>query len=148
MTQAHLDGATRPTPPRVPVRLRVRLSSMDSERDPTDGSSYYRVCEDTCINLSEKGAQITGEEPLEVGKRVLIELELPESKSFEAVARVAWSQVLKVGPDMLIESGTGVEFIDVSPPNQRLLVEYVGTQLRRVRSRRVPHSGRSTALRT
>jgi hypothetical protein len=150
MTEVSADNPPRQKQkhPRAPVKLRARLSSIDPEREPVDGGSYYRVCDDTCVNLSESGAQITGGDPMAVGRRVLIELELPDSDPFEASARVTWSEVLVIDPELPLESGTGVEFTRMSAANRRILETYMKGQLRRVRSRRSRQTNRPTVART
>lgn len=78
--------------PRVAVEAPIRLSTIDPEIDPWTGRPYFRACEERCTNLSRGGALVRTREPLAPGRRVLIEMALPDGRPFEAVARVAWAR--------------------------------------------------------
>jgi Tfp pilus assembly protein PilZ len=54
-------------------------------------------------------------EPLAPGRRILIELALPNGRPVEAIGRVAWSKRLVEPQDDADEAGIGVEFLGGAP---------------------------------
>ena len=99
---------------RVPVDMTVRLTTIDPEPDPRTGRPFFRASRELCANLSPGGAFIRTADPLSPGRRVLVEIELPQGRAIEAVGRVAWSRTL-IGPGGRVEgSGAGVEFLSGS----------------------------------
>ena len=96
---------------RVPVDMTVRLTTIDPEPDPRTGRPFFRASRELCANLSPGGAFIRTADPLSPGRRVLVEIELPQGPAIEAVGRVAWSRTL-IGEGGRVEgSGAGVEFL-------------------------------------
>jgi uncharacterized protein (TIGR02266 family) len=114
------------TPPRrhrrVPVRLPVRLISIDPETDSGSGRTCFRASRELCANVSDGGAYIRTDEPLAPGRRLLLELQLPGGCRFETMGRVAWSRTV-LTPGGTVESGAGVEFIGVSQEQRAPLRE-------------------------
>lgn len=97
---------------RVPVRMPVRISTIDAETDPGSGRRYFRASREVCTNLSRGGVFIRTAEPLEPGRRLVVELDLPDGTPFEAVGRVAWTtHRLQRGP----RKGVGVQFLGAAP---------------------------------
>ncbi len=96
---------------RVPVEMSVRLTTIDPEPDPRTGRPFFRASRELCANISAGGAFIRTADPLSPGRRVLVEIEMPQGESIEAVGRVAWSRAI-IGAGGRIEgSGAGVEFL-------------------------------------
>jgi len=110
--------------PRLAVRLRVRLSTIDSETDPFSGKPFFRMSEETCANVSRGGAFVVTNETIPIGRRVLLELELPGGREVQATARVAWSIPSTTATPAGIERdcGIGVEFLG-EPRDQLLELE-------------------------
>lgn len=130
---------------RVAVDVPVRVSTIDPERDGRTGRSCFLATGETCANLSPGGAFIRTREPFTPGRRVLVELHLPDRGSVEAVGRVAWSRPL-LGPRAQSgESGVGVEFVDGAPAHRSALERWLAT--RRTRARRGT-AGRTKNART
>jgi hypothetical protein len=103
--------------PRVLLQVPIRMSTIDPERDPWTGRPFFRTCEETIADLSRGGARVQSREPLAPGRRLLLELDLPDGRSFEAIARVAWTR-LEPGlgndaPDGAY--GLGLEFLGGTP---------------------------------
>ncbi len=94
---------------RLSVQVPIRISTIDPEPDPTTGRPSFRTSRDTCSNLSRGGLLVTTRDPLAPGRRVLLELELPGGRGFEAVGRVAWCRTPGAGPEAC--SGLGIEFL-------------------------------------
>ena len=96
---------------RISIEIPVRISTIEPERDPWTGRPFFRASKEVCANVSHGGVFVKTNEPLKPGQRLLIEVNLPDSLSLEAIGRVAWTKrVLKPNaPDG--ESGIGIEFI-------------------------------------
>ena len=111
--------------PRLPVRLRVKISTIDPETDPWTGKTFFRTSEETCANVSRGGAFVLTEETITPGQRLLLELEVPGGESVQAIGRVAWSQTRLSAEEPAGSTnlaGVGVEFLG-GPRDQRLRLE-------------------------
>jgi len=95
----------------MPVRLPIRISTIDAETDPESGEAYFRTCEETCLDISRGGAFVTTHEPVVPGRRLLVELELPGGAVVETIGRVAWSRIRLGSPQPETAPGMGVEFL-------------------------------------
>jgi Tfp pilus assembly protein PilZ len=97
---------------RIPARIPVRLSTIEPDTDPWTGRPYFRASQEQCENLSRGGAFVRTAELLDPGKKVLLELQLPNGNQVEAVGRVAWTKraITPEGEETL-DSGVGVEFL-------------------------------------
>ena len=105
------SGHERRQHPRVEARIPVRISTIEPERDPSSGRSFFRASQETSANLSRGGACVKTTEPLTPGRRLLVEFSLPDGSPMEAIGRVAWSKRI-VGPNTGPEKcGIGIEFI-------------------------------------
>jgi Tfp pilus assembly protein PilZ len=95
----------------------VRISTVDPEADPDTGELFYRSAEETTANLSRGGAFVRSWEPLAAGRRVLVEVDLPDTPPLRLVARVAWTR-RRIVPQKAAaaehEPGYGVEFVSVT----------------------------------
>lgn len=98
--------------PRVSTRVPVRVSTVDPERDPDTGELFYRSAQETTANLSRGGAFVRSWEPLAAGRRVVVEIELPDAPNLQLVAQVAWTrrQLRPGATGVQQEPGYGVEF--------------------------------------
>lgn len=107
--------------PRVSVKVPVRVSTIDPEKDPKTGRAYFRATHEMCSNLSEGGAFIHTVDPPEPGRRLLVEIHVPHYGLVETIGRVAWSRKVIGAAGALDDSGIGVEFI--APGETRGLLE-------------------------
>jgi hypothetical protein len=103
--------------PRVVLQVPIRLSTIDPEIDPWTGRPFFRTCEETVADLSRGGARVQSHEPLAPGRRLLLELDLPGGRTFEAIARVAWTRLEPgEGNDAADGAyGLGLEFLGGTP---------------------------------
>lgn len=94
----------------------VRIATVDPEVDPTTGKSFFRNAEETTANLSKGGAYLRSWEPLGTGRRVIVTIDVPDSKQLQLSARVVWTRrELRPSPtDTLEQPGYGVEFYGTS----------------------------------
>lgn len=117
------DSSERRRHRRVSTRMSVRISTIEPERDRWTGRPFFRATRETCANLSRGGLFVHTHEPLSPGRRILIEMALPNGKPVEAIGRVAWSKRV-VGREET-ESGIGVEFLGGSPDQFADLEAYI-----------------------
>ena len=126
---------------RIDANIGVRISTIEPERDPWTGRPFFLASHETCVNLSRGGAFVKTSEPLRPGRRLLLEIQLPNGKPVEAIGRVAWSK-RSLGPDLApIETefgpgrdeseavGIGVEFLGGSSEEFAALDDYI-TEMR------------------
>jgi hypothetical protein len=123
---ATLSPADRRRHRRVPIDVPIRISTIDPEIDPWTGRPFFRAWEERCENLSRGGALVRTREPLAPGRRVLLELDLPDGPSFEAIARVAWTQTGGEVPQLEYEYGLGIEFLGGVPEHMARLEKFLG----------------------
>jgi hypothetical protein len=111
--------------PRIDARIPVRISTIDSDRDPWTGRPYFRSSQETCSNLSRGGAFVRTGELLEPGRRVLVELSLPNGSQVEAIGRVAWTKrtLASRGPEL--DTGIGIEFLGGASTQLSVLEDFV-----------------------
>lgn len=98
--------------PRVLADVPIRLSTIDPEVDPWTGRPFFRSCEESVADVSRGGARVLSDAPLDPGRRLLLEIDLPDGGCFEAIARVAW---LRLEPDEPAAYGLGLEFLGGTP---------------------------------
>jgi uncharacterized protein (TIGR02266 family) len=96
---------------RVPVRVPIRVSTIDSETDAHSGRTFFRASREWCANLSRGGVYVRTAEPLTPGRRVLLELQLPDGTPVEATGRVAWSRRVLDAHGGTNDAGVGIEFL-------------------------------------
>jgi len=100
---------------RLPRRVPVRISTIDPETDPRTGKVYFRSTSEICRNLSRGGVFIPTEDPPAPGRRLLVEIHVPNREPIEAIGRVAWSKKVlgSTGAAGAADdvSGVGIEFI-------------------------------------
>lgn len=110
--------------PRVAVHVPVRVSTIDPETDPRTGRPYFRATREYCANLSRGGAFIRTTDPLSPGRRVLVEIHVPNREPIETVGRVAWSKTV-LSPSGRDEGGVGVEFLGGNEEARAALETYL-----------------------
>ena len=111
--------------PRIDAKIPVRISTIEADRDPWTGRPFFRSSQETCSNLSRGGAFVRTGELLEPGRRVLVEISLPNGGQVEAIGRVAWTKrtLGTRGPEL--DTGIGVEFLGGSATQLTALEDYV-----------------------
>jgi PilZ domain-containing protein len=108
---------------RVYTDIPVRISTIEPDRDPLTGRSYFRASQERCANVSRGGAFIRTTELLDPGRRVLVEISLPDGAQVEAIGRVAWKQHRFVENEL--GCGVGVEFLGGAAEQFSVLEEFV-----------------------
>lgn len=96
---------------RIATDIPIRISTIEPERDPWTGRPFFRATQETCANVSRGGAYVQTSEPLNPGRRLLVEVHLPGSRRLEAIGRVAWTKRIMTPHARDEESGIGIEFI-------------------------------------
>lgn len=110
---------------RIAATIPVRLSTIEPDRDPLTGRSYFRASQETCANVSRGGAFIRTTELLTPGRRVLVELSLPGGAQVEAVGRVAWTKRVLSSSSREPDCGVGVEFLGGAAEQFSVLDDFV-----------------------
>ena len=124
---AQASSITRRRYPRVHLQVPIRLSTIDPELDPWTGRPFFRSCEETVADLSRGGARVRSREPLAPGRRLLLELDLPDGRSFEAIARVAWARPEPTASNDAAEGAyaLGLEFLGGTPDHRTRLETFL-----------------------
>jgi len=111
--------------PRVPATFPVRISTIEPESDPWTGRPYFRASQETCGNVSRGGAFVRTTDLLDPGKRVLLEMQLPDGRQIEALGRVAWTKRAITASGEQPDSGVGVEFLGGAAEQLAALADFV-----------------------
>lgn len=116
------DQRERRRHPRVHTDVPIRISTIDPEIDPWSGRPFFRSCEEAVADVSRGGARVVSNEPLGPGRRLLLEIDLPDGRPFEAIARVAWS---RFEPTPAGGYGLGLEFLGGTPDHKARLEAFL-----------------------
>ena len=118
---------------RVNVRIPVRISTIDPEIDPKSGKLFFFTSEEFSANVSRCGAFVTTPEPINPGRRVLVEIDIPGGSSLQTIGRVVWKQVAKPNADTATKgwSGIGIQFTSGRPELFNELDGYIALAGRR-----------------
>ena len=122
------DRSNRRRHPRIQTSLPVRISTIEPERDPWTGRPFFRASQETCANVSRGGAFVQTSEPLAPGRRVLVELKLPNGAPLEAIGRVAWTKRVLTPHGRNYEAGVGIEFVGGVAEHFSALQEFIDRQ--------------------
>jgi Tfp pilus assembly protein PilZ len=126
--------------PRYAMRLPVRMSTIDAEIDRSTGEAYFASTQEFTGNLSCGGLYIPIEEGMTPGRRVLVEVDLPDGETIQTVGRVAWSRIHMQGVKDDRPSGVGIEFNGSRSQHARTLADFLDKHARR-RAQRPQSSG-------
>ena len=110
---------------RADVNLQARISTVSPQTDPSTGRVYFRASDETCENISRKGAFVMTLEPIREGQQLLIEIDLPSGEEVSTLGRVCWSRAKLPSPSDPRQPGFGVEFLSGSRKNYHLFERYV-----------------------
>jgi len=108
--------------------MAIRISTIEPERDPWTGRPFFRASQETCCNVSRGGVFVRTTEPLDPGRRLLIEAHLPSGAPLEAIGRVAWTKRIMMPHARDAESGIGIEFIGAASDQFSALEDYIDAQ--------------------
>ena len=110
---SEVSDSTRRRFARVRADIPVRISTIEPDLDPLTGRTYFRASQERCANLSRGGVFVATHELLDPGRRVLVELSLPDGAQVEAIGRVAWTQyaMRKESSANDLGCGVGIEFL-------------------------------------
>jgi len=122
------DRRNRRRHPRIQASLPVRISTIEPERDPWTGRPFFRASQETCANVSRGGAFVQTSEPLAPGRRILLELKLPNGTPLEAIGRVAWTKRVMAPQEPNRDAGVGIEFLGGVAEHFSALQEFIDRQ--------------------
>jgi len=114
---------------RIEASIDVRISTIEPERDPWTGRPFFRASHETCVNLSRGGVFVRTAEPLREGRRLLVEIHLPNGEPIEAIGRVAWTR-LSLDPGASAQekregAGIGIEFLGGAADQLSAIDDYI-----------------------
>jgi len=123
------DASERRRHPRIPVRLAVRVSTIDPETDPWTGRPFFRASREWCGNVSRGGVHLLTQEPYAPGRRLLLEMKLPDGTAIEALGRVRWATRVVTSLDRAADedAGIGIEFLGAAPRELEALERFLRT---------------------
>jgi Tfp pilus assembly protein PilZ len=110
---------------RVAATMPVRISTIEPERDPWTGRPFFRASQETCANVSRGGAYVQTVEPLAPGRRILLEITLPDGQPVEAIGRIAWSKRVLTPRERDVQAGIGIEFLGGAAEQFSALEDYI-----------------------
>jgi Tfp pilus assembly protein PilZ len=110
---------------RVRADIPVRISTIEPDRDPLTGRTYFRASQERASNVSRGGVFVQTHELLGPGRRVLVEISLPNGGQVEAIGRVAWTQYAMQSRPTGPTCGVGIEFLGGATEHLRALEEFV-----------------------
>jgi len=113
---------------RITTEIEVRISTIEPERDHWTGRPFFRASQEICANVSRGGAFVKTAEPLDPGRRLLVEVHLPSGRPLEAIGRVAWTKRVMTPRTRDAESGIGIEFIGGASEQFAALENYINGQ--------------------
>jgi anti-anti-sigma factor len=104
---------------RLPIDIKIEL------RSKSDSTACYKV---DILNLSAVGAFIFGCDKFRLGDDVILKMRLPpKGEEMELEAKVVWLPDKQIQPHF--HPGLGVEFRNISAPNQQKLLEFIERNL-------------------
>ena len=118
---------------RVNVRVPIRISTIDPEVDPETGKLYFFTAEEFSANVSRSGAFVTTPEPIDPGRRVLVEIDIPDGSSIQTTGRVVWKRIAPGSGETPAKSkpGIGIQFTGGRPDLLNELDRYLASRARR-----------------
>lgn len=102
---------------RANLRVPIRISTIDPEKDPETGKLYFYTSQEVSANISRGGAFVATPEPIDPGRRVLVEIEIPNGSNIQTIGRVIWKRVSssRAGANPTGRSGIGIQFTGGRP---------------------------------
>ena len=110
---------------RISSEIPARISTIEPERDPWTGRPFFRASQERCLNLSRGGAFVRTTEPLAPGRRLLVEIHLPNGTHLEAIAKVAWTKTVMSSQARDAGGGIGIEFLGGDASEFAALSHYI-----------------------
>ena len=99
--------------PRLNAPILYRAAPFFSRREPV-------------MDISFAGIRVYSDEELNIGKRLELELFLPDNTSLVCTARAVWQKPLPEGADAKYE--IGLEFLEISPDDLQRLAKVLEFQ--------------------
>ncbi len=118
---------------RVSVRVPIRISTVDPDRDARSGKLYFFTSDEVSANISRSGAFVATPENLEPGRRVLVEIGIPNGSNIQTLGRVVWKRLGsgRVDVSPATRPGVGIEFTGGRSDQLNELDRYITSASRR-----------------
>lgn len=119
--------ATRQGHRRVSVRVPIRISTIDPEKDPETGKLFFFTSDEFSADISRGGAFVMTPEPIEPGRRLLVEVEIPGGSNIQTIGRVVWQRIgsNQKGASLNDRPGIGIQFTNGRPDLFNELERYI-----------------------
>jgi Tfp pilus assembly protein PilZ len=72
------------------VELTARLACVDADKNPQTGEVLFWMMTVRTVDVSDGGLCIRAEQPVDCGRRVVIELDLPDGRIVDVAGRIVW----------------------------------------------------------
>ncbi len=120
---------------RVSIRVPIRISTIDPEKDPSTGKLFFFTSDEFSADISRGGVFVVTPEPIEPGRRLLVEVEIPGGSNIQTIGRVVWKRIEtgQAGASPRDRHGVGVQFTSGRPDLFNELERYVEKQAGRRR---------------
>jgi Tfp pilus assembly protein PilZ len=79
------------------VELTARLACIDADRDSATGEALFWMMTVRTVDVSDGGLCIRAEQAVDCGRRVVLELDLPDGRICDVAGRIVWLE--PGGPD-------------------------------------------------
>ena len=102
---------------RANIRVPIRISTIDPEKDPETGKLYFYTSQEVSANISRGGAFVATPEPIDPGRRVLVEIDIPNGSNIQTIGRVVWKRInpAKAEANPAQRTGIGIQFTGGRP---------------------------------
>jgi hypothetical protein len=77
--------------PRRVALLVARVSTLQADLDPKTQASFYVLTDARTLDVSDAGVGLEIDDAVPEGRRVMVELDLPDGSTLTAQASVVWS---------------------------------------------------------
>lgn len=130
---AAVSESTKKQSKRVNVRVPIRISTIDPEKDPETGRLFFFTSEEYSTNISRSGAFINTPEPIDPGRCVLVQIDIPNGSSIQTVGQVVWKRLASSTSEATgtRKPGVGIKFTGGRPELLNELDRYIAKASRR-----------------
>jgi Tfp pilus assembly protein PilZ len=102
--------------PRLDISAGVAWRKVGTAADAEENS-------DMAKNISPYGICLITYKNLSVGEQILLSIDLPNHRAIKATGKVIWSK--RFGTSAEANYDSGIEFVDISPEDRRVLKQLV-----------------------
>ena len=118
---------------RASVRVPIRISTIDPQLDPETGKLYFYTSQEVSANISRGGAFVATPDPIDPGRRVLVEIDIPNGSNIQTIGRVVWKRIDPLNKEThpARRTGFGIQFTGGRPDLLNELDRFINLALPR-----------------